>query len=249
MNVREWRQNGSDYNEGVLLYKSYPKANKNIVFRLEKGNTFRNIATLNYELHKIQNKNVVVKKVKPQVVLTQNKPFEKKTEPNLNTIAKSLKRNNEQVNMAMLPTTHLRTRFVEKNKAFYKRWELKLELNNLSPVEEKRALQLIREIMKLTEFIDSVWLEIDYYLEHKKELSNSTTDYSNLSDLDKVKERQRLWSRKSKREDTLKKWILELEGIKDKSKRSQLQSKIEKQKEVIAQMQMDIKTLTKLIDG
>ena len=239
----KWVKEAGDYASGVKLYASLPQANKNIVRRLNEGENGRNKATLKYELGKIMRKGGELS------VSTKKMPTPIKKEADHYSINPSLVHSNGNVTMAMLPNQGLRARFVEKNGSFYKRWELKRKLNETAEGKEDEALQLIIEIMNLTRFIDSVWFEIDYYLEHKKLLPTSTKDFSKLSAMGKLKERQRLWAKKSKREATLKKWELELAQIDEKHKKQLIEAKTNKQKEVLTQISIDIDCLNELINA
>ena len=244
MGVEQWFKEKCDYATGVKLYASLPKSNKNIVRRLMQSETGRNRATLKYELGKLNNRNI-------QISISQKKASSLPTKEDTldSSIQTALIHSNGKITMAMLPNAKLRQRFVEKNQAFYNRWELKRKLNELRDEQEEEALALIVEIMKLTKFIDAVWFEIDYYLEYKKLLPTSTKDFSKLSAMGKLKERQKLWSKKSKREATLKKWKSEICQIKDKRKKNLMEAKIKKQKETLNQISIELNALNNLIDG
>lgn len=245
MDIVQWFKEGGDYQKGVSIYAMHPKASKNILSRLQRGETPKNRASLMYELNKL--KTSASKVSIPINPVEKNKPTQPLI-PQQDPIKKSLTQDNGKVTMAMLPHPELRQRFVEKNQAFYKRWELKHQLNQLVSGEEAKALELISEIMKLTKLIDQIWTEIDYYLDHKKPLPSTSKDYSLLSPMEKVRERQLLYSRKSKREKTVNNYLLQLKSTTDTKARTDLEKKISEKQQVISQMDIDIKKLNELIN-
>jgi hypothetical protein len=122
---------------------------------------------------------------------------------------------------------------------------LKYELNDLPPEKEKEALDLIIEIMKLNAFIDEVWKEIDYFLEHKKLLPRPN-DYTSLNYKQQIKQLQLFYQKRSKRKKTLDNWKVQLNACKDKVKASKLKGKINQKTEELQQIEIDIETLKKL---
>jgi hypothetical protein len=246
MDIVQWFKDSRDYQTGVRIYAMLPKASKNILTRLQRGENPRNRATLLYELNKLKKSalNVSIPINSVENIQSTQPPI-----PPPDPIKKSLTQDNGKVTMAMLPDPILRKRFVQKNQAFYKRWELKHQLNGLAPRQEAEALELITEIMRLTKLIDQIWTEIDYYMAHKKLLPSSSKDYTLLSPMAKVRERQLLYSRKSKREKTVNNYLLKLKSTTDTKARANLQRKISEKQKVITQMDIDIKKLNELINA
>ncbi len=239
--IEQWFINKGSYVEGLELLRLSCGGNKRMYLRLKNSkDTQRNLAALKYELNKYRNKTIemVSKPVKVASKITTTEHAE-----NLKT--SSLKKANTRITMAMLPDAKLRDRFAQKNKAYYERWELKKTLNSLPEDEEEKALEIIVKIMNLTSLIDSIWKELDYYIEHKQ-IMPTGRDFSNLSNLELFKTRQRLYQSRSKRQKTLDKLQSELPGT-PKEKRLALQSKIDSKTKKITQINIEIEKISELI--
>ncbi|CAL2105491.1 conserved hypothetical protein [Tenacibaculum sp. 190524A02b] len=240
MKIQDWFKD-KDYDLGVELYAGLPRSNKQLLYFLKQGYTAKNKVTLMYELNKYRSTNVSLKS-KEKVI----KPIiESKEKVIAKCIHKSIENSNERVKMAMLPTPYLRKRFVEKNNAFYSYCELKYQLNDLPAEEEDKALELITEIMKLNAFIDAIWTEIDYFLEHRK-LPPTANDYSSWTYREQIKELQLLYQRRSKRTNTLNRWKEEFKQLNSPSKEAKLKAKIAQKEEELNQIEVNIKTLKEL---
>ena len=241
MNIEEWFQT-KDYDTGVWIYASLPSSSKNIMARLQRGNTPKNRATLKYELTKFRKYPIKINVNPPVKKSPTPKPVVNQKEARIET---AIVESNRKITMAMLPDPSLRKRFVEKNNAFYQYCELKYQLNQLPVEKENEALELILEIMKQNSFIDSVWREIDYYLENKKLLPKAS-DFTKLDYKQQCKKLQLLYQNRSKRKTTLSKWEKELAKVKDPKKKVSLKAKIDKKSAELQQIEIDIETLKKL---
>lgn len=241
MNIEDWFKT-KDYNTGVSLYASLPKSSRHILARLQRGNNPKNRATLKYELNKYRTSSVAITPepiVKKEVTLTVVNLKQEQ-------IQKAVVSANQKVTMAMLPIPSLRKRFVEKNNAFYQYCELKYQLNELAPEQENEALEIILEIHRLNTFIDTVWREIDYYLEHHK-LLPSANDYTSLTYKEQSKKLQLLYQRRTKRTASLNGWKKNLQGLATEDiKFKKLQTKIGRKTQELQQIEIDIQTLKKL---
>ncbi|KZS41900.1 hypothetical protein AWE51_00190 [Aquimarina aggregata] len=241
--IEQWFLNKGTYAQGLVLLKAACGANQRMYLRLKgaKENQ-RNLAALKYELNKYRNTNIEVPIPTKKKVQTSKKVSDTKA-----LAITSVKRSNTKITIHMLPDAYLQQRFIEKNNAFYTHWVLKKKLNAVAEDDVEKARVLIAEIMKLRQLIDAIWKELDYYMEHKK-LMPKGKDFANLSAMDKVKTRQRLYQSRSKREKTLNKWLLKLVDT-PKEKQLALQSRIDNQKGKIAQINIDITTLNSLINN
>jgi hypothetical protein len=244
MNIDEWFKD-KDYFTGVALYASLPKSSKNILSRLQRGNNPKNRATLKYELTKYRKSSINIIVQSPVQTIIQKEVLPPVTSIKEQQIQNAVISSNKRVTMSMLPDPYLREKYVQKNNAFYQYCELKYKLNDLPAEKESEALDLILEIMKLNTFIDQVWKEIDYFLEHKK-LLPSPNDYTSLSYKEQIKKLQLLYQRRSKRKGTIGKWQVQLDECKDKIKASKLKGKISQKTEELNQIEIDIQTLKKL---
>jgi hypothetical protein len=241
MNIEEWFIK-KEYAIGVQLYASLPKSSRHILARLQRSKTPKNVATLKYELNKYRKSVVEItsvpilkKVVAPAAINLKQQQIQTAV---INT--------NKKVTMSMLPIPSLRKRFVEKNNAFYQYCELKYQLNELAPEQEDEALELILEIHRLNNFIDEVWREIDYYLEHHK-LLPSANDFTALNFKEQSKNLQLLYQRRTKRTSSLNGWKKELQEIDVKDiKFKKLQTKISSKTQELQQIEIDINILKKL---
>ena len=100
--------------------------------------------------------------------------------------------------------------------------------------------------MDLTMLIDTIWKVLDYFIEHKKQMPRGD-DYSKLSRLELHTIRQRLYQSRAKRKRTLAKWKSSLKST-HKTKRLALQSKIDKQVNIIAKLDANIEKLSEIIN-
>lgn len=240
MNIEDWFKT-KDYNTGVSLYASLPKCSRHILARLQRGNNPKNRATLKYELNKFRNVSVQV--ITPS---TTSKPTQIVTSLKEQQIISAIQNSNKKVTMSMLPDPYLRKRFVEKNNAFYKYCELKYQLNELAQEEEKTALNIIIEIMRLNTVIDEIWREIDYFLEHHK-LLPSANDYTSLTYKEQSKKLQLLYQRRTKRTSTLNNLKKELKTLDVRSEEfKKLKDKVGRKTQELQQIETDIQTLKKL---
>lgn len=247
--IQEWFDKKGSYTEGIRLLEKVCGKNNRIYLRLKNSkDNQRNKAALKYELTKYLKKSTPIPKenISPA---TKNPTTHTSIDNDLITekrIVTSIKHNNEKVTISMSPDAHLQKRFMEKSQVFYKRSVLKMKLNNLPSEAEETALQISMEIIKLTTLLDTIWSEIDYFLAHKKRMPEGK-DYSSLSPVSLVKEKQNIFQRISKRKKTLDKWKKLLPNT-PKNKQLALQSKIEKQIEELTQMEMDLQNVNELMN-
>lgn len=241
--IEQWFLNKGTYAQGLTLLKAACGANQRMYLRLKgaKENQ-RNLAALKYELNKYRNTNIEVPIPIKKKVQTSKKASDTKA-----LAVTSVKRSNPKITLAMLPDAYLQQRFIEKNNAFYTHWMLKKQLNAVAEDDVEKARILIAEIMKLRKLIDTIWKELDYYMEHKK-IMPIGKDFTKLSAMEKVKERQRLYQSRSKRQKTLDKLKTSLVDV-PQEKQLALQSRIADKTEIITQLTVNINTLNELIDG
>ncbi|WP_281991246.1 hypothetical protein [Aquimarina aggregata] len=241
--IEQWFLNKGTYSQGLVLLKAACGANQRMYLRLKgaKENQ-RNLAALKYELNKYRNTNIEVPIPIKKKVQTSKKVSDTKA-----LAITSVKRSNTKITIHMLPDACLQQRFIEKNNAFYTHWVLKKKLNAVAEDDVEKARVLIAEIMKLRQLIDTIWKELDYYMEYKKIMPRGK-DFANLSAMEKVKERQRLYQSRSKRQKTLDKLKASLVDA-PQEKQLALQSRIADKTEIITQLTVNINTLNELIDG
>jgi len=223
MNATEWIKSGRDYKEGIKILKESPFANKRLarILSIQK-----NEGTLLYEMQKLAKKEAFLQKklrVKTAIALEKSKVEEKKA------VEPKTERYFPPVKLADLPRA-LHPVFIEQKQNFYKVASMKILLNDLPADDTDNARKIIEQLFFLWQQIDIAWMKIDYWLEHKKILTESVNDFSGYSPMELLMHRQKLYQKISKRKKTIEKWqkkYEQLEGIKQEKYAVKLEKKIE----------------------
>ena len=237
MTIEEWFANSGSFEAGVFLYSQSKRPNPNLL-RLFGRKNQRAESRLRYELKKLLGSTPVTK-----VAVVPSKQEKAPSISKEALISTSLETENKRVIAAQLPLA-LREVFYQKNKDYYALYELKLLLNALPANAEEEALRLIVEMKELRLKVDQAWKEIDYFMEHKRELPKTEMDVYTLSPMELVQHRQRRYAQVSKRKKTLAKWEKEVVSIEDLSKKHRKQSRINQQKELIEKLNQEIIALS-----
>jgi hypothetical protein len=174
--VEAWIAEQGSYQVGMQLYLQHPYHNKNLARIIGSRENSRNRAKLEYELLKsykakaLKDKAATQQKKATQVIPANNPEKDLREQATIKFQGKT--------GLADLhPSLH--PKYILQKSTFYKIWGLHYNLENLDS-DEKR-LESLREIMAGWDLINSIWQEIDYYLEHKKVLA--PTDVSDLKQL------------------------------------------------------------------
>lgn len=200
--VAQWLENGALYDEGVLLYETLPSHNKLLLKNFKRKSTPQLQEKLKYELKKFAKavtSNSVNTTSSSVVIVTEKK------ESIINFIEVNYE--NEEKHQAIffhdLPT-ELRPFLLQANTLFKEMCFLKVQLNDLPPLAESKALEIQLKISKKQKENSNCWKKIDYWKEHKvaPKLSNSKAE--KLTPAQLVKREQLLFASISKLNARLK---------------------------------------------
>lgn len=153
---------------------------------------------------------------------------------------------NDKILFSNLPYS-LRVKTQEKNSLFYECMQLKLKLNDVDENDNEKSLILQREIYMKFKRIDQIWIELDYYREHKVLIEvPEGFDLSKMTIPELYKTRHNLENRKSRRFKTIISKMEKLECETSKPKRFRLEQSIKKKEAElygIDQLLIEIKEL------
>lgn len=152
--IQQWIDSGSDYAQGIAIYKELPSCNKMLVRNLERVNSPLNRQKLTYELKKFLKPSISSGISTEAVVITtrsQSKPSKEKVSPLFH----------------QLPA-ELRVVLLEANNIFKENCLLKIELNELGVDKESEALNIQLQIDKNFRANKICWDKIEYWQEHKQ---------------------------------------------------------------------------------
>ena len=147
--IEQWKANGTPYNEGVLLYASFPTHNKVLLKNFQKKQSPQLLEKLKYELSKIDNSAKTVTNVPKQIKTEQNgtnEPKRNKTELVQYIEQQQIQYTTKQALYFHELPAELRPILLEANTLFKEMCLLKVQLNELPAEAETKALQLQTEI-------------------------------------------------------------------------------------------------------
>ena len=235
MNIKEWFTNGCNYNDGVAIYATLPNAKPNLLQLFKRKNTNAFLEKLKYELSKHKDDAStftplqVVKETPVKSAITLHTPPPKY----------------KAVLIADFPTA-LHPVYIQQKNDFNTACSLKIQLNNLPAEDEENALALCLEIDKLFNAVELAWKQLDHYTDTKTVLEVQKNDFANLTPAQLLQRRNNKRSVLTKAKNQLLKYQKELPTtIATKTK---LSIKKEKQCSKIAQLELDILELDKLIN-
>ncbi|MES2813213.1 MAG: hypothetical protein V4670_12135 [Bacteroidota bacterium] len=239
--IEQWFENGSPYNEGVLIYATHPGCNKFLLSKLQKKQTPLLHEKLKYELKKLVSL--------PKPIAKPTPTLHKVSQPQLIKQAVSVQIEAEEKKQAVLfhqLPPELRPVLMEANTLFREICLLKVQLNELPAHNEKEALRIQLLINSKRKRNQSCWSEIEYYQTHKVLLQKKVDELQLLTPVLLVKKEQLLFSAISK----LKKRKAEneklLDSVSDLNEKNKISRALMKQEEniIIKTEQLDkIKTL------
>ena len=246
--VIEWFNGNKDYNTGVAIYAKSTTVNIRILSNLKRGYNRRNFALLVAELRKLK---------KQKTVPTQPKQIVKKTQQvtqdvisteatNKQLKNESVKQEFSKVMIGELPAS-LRLRYSKAYHLFIQMIELKFALNDLPPQAENDALKIIIEIDQLDDERDLIWQEIRHWKKFKTLLPSTTTDYSELSQLERYKKFKNLKSSITKIEKRVDLLYDELANATKKSLQFKIETKINNSEKRIHQHRINVAKLKELL--
>jgi len=256
--IEQWKANGTPYDEGVLLYASFPTHNKNLLKNFHRKQTAQLLEKLKYELSKID------KSVK-SAEIDKNLHICKKT-------AKSDKNGNvgqkvstpsvvqyieqQQTSYATKQALYfhelpaeLRPILLEANTLFKEMCFLKVQLNELPAEAETKALSVQIDIAKKQKQNALCWEKIDYWKTHKVAPKEATGKFETLSPANLVKQEQYLFasiSKMKKRLELNRELLKTASGVIEVNK---LQRSIFKQESTLIAKNEELLKIKALING
>ncbi|WP_324069090.1 MAG: hypothetical protein RSE15_00775 [Flavobacterium sp.] len=197
--IEQWKAKGTPYNEGVLLYASFPSHNKVLLKNFQKKQSPQLLEKLKYELSKIDHSEKAVVPVKKEIA--------KKT-----TIGQNVSKNEvvQYIEQQQIQHTtkqalyfhelpeELRPTLLEANTIFKEMCLLKVQLNELPAEAENKALQLQIEISQKQKRNALCWEKLDYWKTHKVAPKEAKGKFETLSPANLVKQEQYLFASISK---------------------------------------------------
>lgn len=243
MDVRKWIQDGENYDSGVMLLSKLSNK-KHLIRTLSKKETDFYRRKLKYELMKYlendQVKSVQKVKSKPKKITTTLK-VEKIKEAS-STLSKLKSKPISAYPVELHETYKLRI------ETFYEASSLKIQLNEVPEEDHETALKLQLQIWYLLQQNSKHWKILEYYERTKQILpTKSKKDFSKLTPMEIVKQRQRLYVNRSKRIQTIENKQIELNNELNEARRERLINFIIRKKEELQHIQNDIDLLTDLI--
>lgn len=234
MKIKDWFNNGCNYEEGIAIYASLEKAKPHLLqlFKRKTTNAFKE--KLKYELSKFKESET---SFTPLIAV---KPIPANTFQVLTETPKY-----KPVLISDFPVA-LHPVFIKQKNNFATACSLKIQLNALPPEAEEEALKLCLQIDALFDAIELAWKQLDHYTETKTVLEVKENDFTELTPAQLLQRRnnKRTVLTKSKKRLIL----LNEKPTKTISEKTKKEVAIEKQKTKIAQLEKDIADLTNLIN-
>jgi hypothetical protein len=256
--IEQWKAKGTPYNEGVLLYASFPTHNKTLLKNFQRKQTAQLLEKLKYELSKIAKsaKTAEVGKKAQECAKTaksdKNGDFvQKNSTPNVVQYIEQQQTNyvtKQALYFHELPA-ELRPILLEANTLFKEMCFLKVQLNELPAEAETKALSLQIDIAKKQKQNALCWEKLDYWKKHKVAPKEAKSKFETLSPANLVKQEQYLFASISKMKKRLE---LNRELLKTASgviKVNKLQRAISKQESTLIAKNEELLKIKQLIDG
>ena len=252
--IEQWKANGTPYNEGVLLYASFPAHNKMLLKNFQKKQSPQLLEKLKYELSKIdksvQNQSKAVKTSQ-----NQSKPV-KSIQKQSNNVSVVQYIEQQQTNYTTKQALYfhelpaeLRPILLEANTLFKEMCFLKVQLNELPAEAETNALSLQLDIAKKQKQNALCWEKLDYWKTHKVAPKEAKTEFESLSPANMLKKEQHLFASISKMKKRLlqnKEILKTANGVSEVNK---LQRTIAKQESTLIAKNEELLTIKRLIHG
>jgi len=256
--IEQWKENGTPYDEGVLLYASFPTHNKNLLKNFQRKQTAQLLEKLKYELSKID-KSVKTAEIDKNLHICKKTA---KSDKNGNfgqkvstpSVVQYIEQQQTQyaTKQALyfheLPT-ELRPILLEANTLFKEMCFLKVQLNELPAEAENKALSLQIDIAKKQKQNALCWEKLDYWKTHKVAPKEAKTEFESLSPANMLKKEQHLFASISKMKKRLlqnKEILKTANGVSEVNK---LQRTIAKQESTLIAKNEELLTIKRLIDG
>jgi hypothetical protein len=252
--IEQWKANGTPYNEGVLLYASFPAHNKMLLKNFQKKQSPQLLEKLKYELSKIdksvQNQSKAVKSSQ-----NQSKPVKSiQKQSNNVSVVQYIEQQQAQYTTKQALYFHelpaeLRPILLEANTLFKEMCFLKVQLNELPSEAETNALSLQLDIAKKQKQNALCWEKLDYWKTHKVAAKEAKGKFETLSPANLVKQEQYLFasiSKMKKRLELNRELLKTASGVIEVNK---LQRSIFKQESTLIAKNEELLKIKQLIDG
>lgn len=243
---KKWKDNGANYDQGVLLYCSHPRCNANILKNLRRKKSAANSVKLKYELKKLFPGNkepVIISKVSTNEII-ENHNFESVQKIEIDTKVP------DQIPKPLIED--LPDEIAIKRASAYKLWidncALKGKLNRLPSEAESQALTIQREIWSNLEEQRVLWMHINYYLKNKELLEEPET-FQDYTPAKLLRTLQYRYQTKTKATKAIAKYEKELESCTDLAKSNRMTRAKEKNEAKLIRVETDIVKLNKLINS
>lgn len=247
--IDQWKANGTPYDEGVLLYASFPTHNKNLLKNFHRKKTAQLLEKLKYELSKID-KSVKATPVKKEVV---EKPIVAQKVSTTNVVQYIEQQQTQYTTKQALYfhelPAELRPILLEANTLFKEMCFLKVQLNELPAEAETKALEIQTEIAQKQKKNALCWEKLDYWKMHKVAPKEASGKFETLSPANLVKQEQYLFASISKMKKRLienKELLKTANGVSEVNK---LQRTIAKQESTLIAKNEELLTIKRLING
>ena len=250
--IEQWKANGTPYNEGVLLYASFPAHNKVLLKNFQKKQSPQLLEKLKYELSKIDNSAKTVTNVPKQIKTEQNgtnEPKRNKTELVQYIEQQQIQYTTKQALYFHELPAELRPILLEANTLFKEMCLLKVQLNELPAEAETKALQLQTEIAQKQKQNALCWEKLDYWKTHKVAPKEAKSEFESLSPANLLRKEQHLFASISKMKKRLsenKELLKTANGVNEVNK---LQRTIAKQESTLIAKNEELLTIKRLING
>lgn len=250
--IEQWKEKGTSYNEGVLLYASLPTHNKVLLKNFQKKQSPQLLEKLKYELSKFDQSD------KPKAVkINQNQSAPVKAiQKQSNDVSvmqyieqQEIKYTTKQALYFHELPEELRPILLEANTLFKEMCLLKVQLNELPAEAETKALQIQSEISKKQKKNALCWEKLDYWKTHKVAPKEAKSKFETLSPANLVKQEQYLFasiSKMKKRLESNRELLKTANGIVEVNK---LQRSISKQESTLIAKNEELITIKRLING
>lgn len=247
--IEQWKANGTHYQEGVLLYASFPTHNKTLLKNFQRKENAQLLEKLKYELSKID-KSVKVTPIKNEVVEKPN-IGQKVSTPN---VVQYIEHQQTQYTTKQalyfheLPT-ELRPILLEANTLFKEMCLLKVQLNELPEEAESKALSIQIDITKKQKQNALCWEKLDYWKTHKVAPKEAKSKFEILTPANLVKQEQYLFasiSKMKKRLESNRELLKTTVGVIELNK---LQRTIAKQESTLIAKNEELLKIKALING
>lgn len=253
--IEQWKESGSPYNEGVVLYEKIQGHNKVLLKNFKRKHSLQLHEKLKYELSKFANS----EKQKPKKpVLSLRAESRSKPESSGQNVSKidvkefienqtsELEKKNAIFFHELPP--ELREVYLNATQLFREMCLLKVQLNELPEEAETTALQLQIEINTKQKENALLWSKLDYWQKHRTLPKQPKGKYEGMSAGNLVKQEQYHYAAISKLKARLTENKKKLETATTISEINKLERAIAKQESNLIKKNDELFTIKSLIN-